>query len=185
VTREQAWLHAAILLVATSFTFWITFSLGATIWSLCLGHADEQGRPSLVARDQDDNRVRHVGIYALFDWCWGTDAQWLYDLDNDRTIYSHDHGLYFPPAGRGGWTEPDLTHNLDVPSELPDSASGLSREAIEARAVSLEAVTREGLIAVMNSVPAGWPVDDGELEALGWFLEHRAPAVAARLRALA
>lgn len=65
--------------------------------SKALEHADEQ-RDHLAYRDQDHNRARHVGVYALYDWCYGDDAQWLYDLDDDRSIYSHDHGLYFPPT---------------------------------------------------------------------------------------
>jgi len=152
--------------------------------SRALERADEQGRPQLAARAQDDNRRRHVGVYALYDWCYGSDAQWLYDLDNDRTLYSHDHGLYFPPAGKGGWTIPDLVASVDVPSELPDPRDGLSHTAIHQVAAALDAVNRASLVPILNRVPASWPVTDNELDALGWFLERRAPAVAQRLRAL-
>lgn len=152
--------------------------------SRALERADEQGRPRLAARTQDDNRHRHVGVYALYDWCCGADGQWLYDLDNDRTLYSHDHGLYLPPAGKGGWTIPDLVASADVPFELPDPRDGLSPTAIDQVAAALDAVDRASLGLIMNRVPASWPVADDELDALGWFLEHRAPAVAQRLRAL-
>ncbi|MBV9143331.1 MAG: hypothetical protein JO115_20845 [Pseudonocardiales bacterium] len=99
--------------------------------SRALERADEHGRPRLAARARDDNRHRHVGVYALYDWCCGADAQWLYDLDNDRTLYSHDHGLYFPPAGKGGWTILDLVAFADTPSVLPDPCDGLSPTAIK------------------------------------------------------
>jgi hypothetical protein len=123
-------------------------------------------------------------VYALYDWCCGADAQWLYDLNNDRTLYSHDHGLYFPPPGKGGWTISDLVTVVDVPYQLPDPPDGLLATAIDELAASLEDVDRSSLVSIMNRVPTSWPVSDDELEALGWFLEYRAPAVAERLRLL-
>lgn len=156
---------------------------GVAHGSLALEHADEMGRPSLYARQQDDNARRHVGVYALFDWCYGSDQQWLYDLDDDRRLYSHDHGLYLP----GDWhvDAASLTAEVDVPHPLPDPPTGLSPVAVEEVAVALEAVTRTGLACILNGVPASWPVTDDVLEALGWFLEARAPGVAVRLRGLA
>lgn len=150
--------------------------------SAALEHCDEMGRPNLHARSQDDNRVRHAAVYALFDWCYGSDQQWLYDIDDDRRIYSHDHGLYFP----SGWaTDPGpLMRAVDDPHPLPDSSAGLSPVALEAAAERLEAVTRTDLAVILNQVPAAWPVTDQMLETLGWFLERRAPAVAVRIRNL-
>ena len=98
--------------------------------------------------------------------------------------YSHDHGLYLPPHGRGGWTLQSLTDHLDRPNELPDARGGLSIDAIEDVALALSEVTRDDLVRVMTSIPASWPVCDSELEELGWFLESRAPAVAARVKDL-
>jgi hypothetical protein len=123
--------------------------------SLAVGHAEET-RPSLAARAKDDNSRRHVGVYALYDWCWGTDPQWLYDLDNDRMTYSHDHGLYFPPEGRGGWTRQDLVDRADQAHELPDARDGLSSEAAKSVALALEHVSQNDLAAVLSSVPASW-----------------------------
>lgn len=148
-----------------------------------LEHADEMGRPDLYARSQDDNARRHVGVYALYDWCMGTDQQWLYDLDADRTLYSHDHGLYLPPLGQGLLDAAALQAQVDEPHELPDARSGLSPAAIEETADALERVATDDLADILKSVPASWPVSDGVLAALGWFLEQRAPAAAARLRA--
>jgi hypothetical protein len=56
-------------------------------------------RPALEYRDQDDNARRHAGVYALFDWYWGDDQQWLEAEDDEHRLYSHDHGFYFPPGG--------------------------------------------------------------------------------------
>jgi hypothetical protein len=152
--------------------------------SRALDHAEE-GRPALASRANDDNRRRHVGVYALYDWCFGTDQQWLYDLDDDRRLYSHDHGLYFPPTNQGLWTRADLIALVDEPHELPDPPTDLSAEAAKAIALALESVTRSDLAKILRAVPAGWPVTDQDLEALGWFLERRAPEVASRVRGLA
>lgn len=152
--------------------------------SLALTHADERGRPHLDARHQNDNRRRHAGVYALFDWCLGADQQWLYDIANDRMLYSHDHGLYLPPTDTGTWTKNDLMTHVDAEWPLPDPADDLLPAAVEEIADALESVGRSSLRAVMDSVPAHWPVSDSDLEALGYFLEYRAPAVADRLRAL-
>ena len=36
-----------------------------------------ENKGPLGHRSEDDNAVRHVGIYALFDLCMGTDPQWI------------------------------------------------------------------------------------------------------------
>lgn len=152
--------------------------------SRALEHADEQGRPALLARHQNDNRRRHVGIYALYDWCFGSDPQWLYDLDADRTIYSHDHGLYLPPESEGRWTSEALLAQVHTPRVLPDDPTGISRSKIAEVAEVLEALRRSALVAILGQVPQSWPVTDHDLEMLGWYLEERAPGVAARIRSL-
>ncbi len=90
-----------------------------------------------------------------------------------------------PPEGRGGWTRQDLVNQADQAHELPDPRSGLAAEEAKKVALALEQVTRADLAKVLSSIPASWPVSDDDLEALGWFLEHRAAAVAARVRNLA
>lgn len=152
--------------------------------SLALDQCDELGRPQLIARSQDDNRRRHAGVYALFDWFMGCDQQWLYDLSDDRRLYSHDHGLYLPPLGRGYWTEAELSSAVHLPHVLPDDPAGLSPSGVTVVADALCAVQRSDLVAVLSRVPVSWSVTNSDLEALGWFLENRAPEVADRLNAL-
>jgi hypothetical protein len=151
--------------------------------SRALERADELGRPSLIARNQDDNSARHVGVYALFDWCFGADQQWLYDLDADRTLFSHDHGLYLF-LNQGRVDRSVLESVVDDAHELPDPRTGLRQEAVTEVAAALDKIDRASLVNVLRTVPASWPITDEELETVGWFLEHRAPAVATRVRAL-
>lgn len=152
--------------------------------SLAIEHADFR-RPPLDSRLSDDNARRHVGVYALCDWCFSTDEQWLYDLDDQRALYSHDHGLYFPPLGQGRWTPADLVAQADTPHAWGDPRKDLSATACNDIANALVDIERESLVQVLRSIPASWPVSNEDLEALGWFLEYRAPAVASRIRVLA
>jgi hypothetical protein len=142
------------------------------------------GRRTLEQRDANDNQRRHVGVYALYDWCIGADEQWLYDLADDHAVWSHDHGLYLPPAGSGFWNRHDLVVKADEDHSWRDPPVGLSAAAANDVADALEKIDRPTLAGVLCSIPAAWPVSDEDLEAVGWFLEHRAPAVASRLRAL-
>lgn len=142
------------------------------------------GRRALDQRDANDNTRRHVGVYALCDWCISADEQWLYDLGDDNAVWSHDHGLYLPPAGSGFWNRPGLVAQADDDHTWRDPPDGLSTAAVNDVAEALEAVNRPTLARVLRSIPASWPVSDEDLEAVGWFLERRAPAVANRLRAL-
>lgn len=141
-------------------------------------------RPELSARGRDDNRSRHAGVYAFYDWCFGKDPQWLHDLNSDRQIYSHDHGLYLPSDGKKAWTRDLLMYEVDTPRRLPDPTDGLAPEAVKRYVEALEAVTRGDLENILNSVPRSWPVSDADLEDLGWFLEYRAPSAAERMKAL-
>ncbi len=154
-----------------------------------LGHGMEEvesakeERSNLRYRTEDDNKSRQAGIYALYDWCWGRDEQWLHSTTNDMTIYSHDHGWYLPPSGPK-WDTQLLRDYVDLPHPLPQSSAGLHYPAVEAVARELEKIDKSLLAAMLRRVPGAWPVSDAELETLGWFLERRAPAVAARMRAL-
>jgi hypothetical protein len=155
--------------------------------SLRLAHAslalsDAQELRQLEYRDRDDNPRRHAGVFALYDWCWGADDQWLHCESDDRKLYSHDHGMYVPDGP--AWTEATLLARVGEPHPLGYEARGLDAVALSGFADRLENVRRGEIAKVMSSVPASWPMSDGELEAFGFFLERRAPAVAARLRAL-
>ncbi len=138
-------------------------------------------RAPLQYRSDDNNAARHAGIFALFDWCWGGDQQWLVSQPNDRQYYSHDHGYYFPPEGQN-WSIQDLETNVAAPREYPESFSGLRRSDVEAVADALDAVTRDALMNILSTIPKSWPVTDDELQCIGFFLERRASDTAARLR---
>ena len=134
----------------------------------------------LLYRDRDDNRRRHAGVYAIYDWCWGGDDQWLYAEAEDRQLYSHDHGWYLPETGPG-WDESTLAARVDEAHQPSGPSEGLDGDELDRLAARLRALAEDELVELVRCVPASWPIADSDLEALGWFLENRAPAVAARL----
>jgi hypothetical protein len=137
----------------------------------------------LAHREDDDNRRRHVGALALYDWCWGSDDQWLYSETRHRMMFSHDHGHYLPNGPV--WSVEDLATAVDQAHLPPYPLDGLDTQALVDTAAKLERVSRDQIQAVLLGVPSSWPVSDAELEALGWFLERRSGPVAARLRDIA
>lgn len=147
------------------------------------GVVDAVEHRTLQYRDRDDNARRHVGLFALYDWCWGGDDQWLYSEAADRETFSHDHGWYLPETGPD-WTAATLQARVDEVHVPPWPTDGLDPEAITAMCSRLRELPQDALRDRLLQIPASWPVDDQELEYVGWFLESRASEVADRLEAL-
>lgn len=141
---------------------------------------DAQEARALEYRDRDDNERRHAGVCALYDWCWGGDDQWLYCETDDRKLYSHDHGWYLPENGPD-WSQATLLARVDEPHPAGYPTTNLDQAELFALAGGLNAPLRQPLVDLLMTVPASWPVKDSGLEALGFFLERRASAVAGRL----
>ncbi len=162
-------------------------------WEFCPGFQIESGfahasravtsaieYKSLKYRDRDENAQRHVGAFALYDWCWGGDDQWLYAEPEDRKLYSHDHGYYLPETGTT-WCIDALISRVSDPHTAKWPRDGLDQSEIGAYAQRLKALEHENLATALQAIPTCWPVSDEELERVGWFLESRAPEVARRL----
>ena len=134
-------------------------------------------------RDRDNNAVRHAGLLALFDWCWGADPQWLFQAIDDNATFSHDHGHYLPDGPN--WTIESLARDSELAHMPVWPQVGLDSMELARIADRLACIQREEVEAVLNGVPALWPVSDAELEALGEFLVLRAVPCAHRLEAIA
>ena len=150
---------------------------------------DTVNRLFLDHRAHDDNPRRHAGLFALHDWCWGRDSQWLFALSDEHKTYSHDHGHFFPGGPDWPAHAESLRDSVDTPHRLQDEVAqsdpgGLDRAAVMEVADALDAVTTDDLANILSGIPSEWPVADGDLELMGFFLERRAPQVAERLRAM-
>jgi len=152
-----------------------------------IGHASLAVEPSIETRRldhraEDENTKRHAFLYALYDWCWGGDPQWLVAMGDDFSYHSHDHGWYFPPIGPH-WTVEELLSKVEVPNVFPaEDWNGIPRETIQGVIDRISSVNHTSLTSAISSIPAAWPVTDQELEHIGFFLEHRAQQVASRIR---
>lgn len=134
-------------------------------------------------RSRDDNRRRHAGYFALYDWCWGDDMQWLYDLLDDRKMYSHDHGHFLP--GAPDWNADSLAESADFPHELQANPAGLDDNELLRIADRLETLAARDLAEVVGRIPSDWHVSDRDLATAGAFFDYRMSPTAVRLRALA
>ncbi len=161
----------------------ITLTAGIAHASLNLEYAmfDKTWEPQ--NRHRDDNRRRHAAYFAFFDWCWGYDRQWLYDVMDDLKLYSHDHGHFLP--GSPDWTTESLLASREVANPLGTSPEGLDYNELARVADVLENLTTSDLRSVLCGIPSSWPVSDFELETVGFFLDSRRLPVARRIRQLA
>ena len=139
----------------------------------------------LAYRGRDDNARRHVGAYALHDWCWGEDSQWLYAFGDEYKAYSHDHGYFFPNGPRWNAVAERVLDHADVPHVLQAPHGGLEADEVSRMSERLGAIGAEDLVDVLSCIPPQWPVSDRALEIIGCFLERRAPQAARRLLELA
>jgi len=147
------------------------------------GVANALEHRELLYRDRNDNARRHVGVFAIYDWCWGGDDQWLYAETEDRMLYSHDHGWYLPETGPT-WNIDALISKVRQAHTARWPAAGLNAEVIAGCAERLRELTRAELLSALSGIPDSWPVSDLELERVGWFLENRASGVADRLESI-
>ena len=147
----------------------------------CLAVEPSHETHDLTDRSSDDNSKRHAGMFAVHDWLGGSDPQWLVKTDADNAYYSHDHGHYL--AGPN-WTEHDLANRTNDTFALGNDPAGLDQAEVHRLASAIEQVSREQVEAKLSMIPAGWPVGDGELDAVCSFVYDRRTAVAGRLRGL-
>jgi len=92
----------------------------------------------------------------------------------------NDHGHYFPDGP--GWDAAKLEANVDNAHEHPFGGPAFDADLLEDIAKHVESVSRDDLISVLREMPSSLPITDEELETVGYFLERRAPEVAARIR---
>lgn len=135
----------------------------------------------LSHRLDNENARRHAFIYALYDWCWGDDVQGLLAVKDENRFYSHDHGYYLPPSG-ANWNAAELEARVDEAHPLQIDPGGVSSSAVIDVATALEAVKRDEILTIVTNIPEDWPVQDTELESVGFFLERHASAVAQRIK---
>lgn len=154
-----------------------------------IGHASRHveevafERESARYADRDGNRTRLAKIGALWDLCFGTDAQWMHDVPADYAVATFDHNLWlgFESDLSLQWLERYRDKQWPTPYDLTST----SKSALFATALRLDGLESADFMAVVRTVPLEWETDDREMARLGALLYHRAEAVSARLRSAA
>jgi len=154
--------------------------LGADLAHGSCDVSSAQSDGMLIDRPRDDNGWRHLMAHILYDWCHGSDQQFLYDNADDRRVFSHDHGHYFPHGP--GWTESSLSSGIDIPCLISGVHDRFEDALVDRASDALASVSRDQLVAVLGLIPASLPVTDHELVSLGYFLEHRLLRIRAEIR---
>lgn len=133
----------------------------------------------LEHRANDDNRRRHAGYFALYDWLVGADPQWLIRVPSDWMYFSHDHGHYLP--GGPNWSIQSLRDHGADEHRLAQDIAGLDGAELHRLADALEAMTEADIAESLEDLPHEWLSDD-ELEEVISFASARGGPVADRLR---
>jgi hypothetical protein len=134
----------------------------------------------LEHRNEDANARRHASFFAMYDWLWGDDPQWLVASLAENKYYSHDHGYFL---GGAAW-EVAAINGLSGARELSQDSNGLDQEEIGRLANALEDLTHENLERELSKMPETWPISALEAEAVVGLADSRRIRVATRLRSL-
>ena len=154
------------------------FRAGIAHGSLHLARSEE--RDVIEYQRRDGNESRRGPLAALWDWCMGADPQWLYDLENDYSIWSFDHGFWLGGDG-GDWDAAMLKRLVGHPWPWSEGVSTVNPSSLRECAGLLRGVSSLDILSVLAGVPREWGTDDHTLETLGWFLYNRRMQVATRL----
>jgi hypothetical protein len=149
-------------------------------------HGSRAVEPTLETREMkfrsdDDNRRRHCGLYALCDWLYCGDLQWLRATDEDNAYYSHDHGFFLTGLD---WTRESLASCGAERGPITLNADQLDPDELGRLAGVLESLTLDEIETAISGLPTSWPVSDEELAAVAQFADMRKAPVAARIRSL-
>lgn len=134
----------------------------------------------LTHHGKDGNATRGAIYVALWEWCIGEDAQFLYDTAASMSMWSIDHGLWI--GGGGEWDTSVFDNPCAYQPRWTGPVSAMSRSAFLGAADRLDSFTLDDARAVSQGVPLEWGFTQNELEAAAGWLYARAARVAARMR---
>ena len=122
--------------------------------------------------DFSENRLRFARIAILYGLAFGNDHQFLYALQEPHTVYSHDHGHFFP--GGPNWSIASLQGAPDAESDLGTvSACALTQDELAIAASSLGNLTNSSLLQVIAQIPPSWNFSLDEQIEVAMYLEKR------------
>lgn len=135
---------------------------------------------SIRFEDNDDNYRRLPKLVAFWILCNAKDLQVIYDMADDKRVYSIDHGMWFG-SDESVWELASVDH-LYGQTEIAHPTRGMPPEHWEA---AIEAVWRldEDLVGkVLAAVPSEWNSDVQQIAELVHYCLNRRDYAAKRLR---
>ncbi len=130
------------------------FTPGPTHGSRCVPNCTE--REALVYTGEASNRLRFALLALLYTWVGADDHQFIYTKDTN-TVYSVDHGHFFP--GAPNWTASSLQLAASTAITSLDpffDACALTPPELDRARQALDTITVEQIEMAVASPPEGW-----------------------------
>jgi hypothetical protein len=129
-------------------------------------------REAFANCNEGENRRRFSSIAILYGWLLANDRQFIYGKAKPNTVYSVDHGHFFP--GGPDWNDAGL---VSAPAAIadPDTIAGcnLTADELQVACRPLQPVMAEQIGAAVAAIPNGWAISFDERIALCEYLERR------------
>lgn len=129
---------------------------------------------------KDGNRYRAPAFIALWEWCFGDDGQWIYNLEDDFQMWTFDHGTWI--GGQGQWGIDDLAGSERLSSGWPGSVKGMDAGTFLGLADKIETCSVADVLEFVSTVPIDWGFTDEELIKVAKWLHARRRHVAQNLK---
>jgi hypothetical protein len=123
--------------------------------------------------DKGDNRERYACLSVFYSWLAHGDMQFLRGNQPPHSVYSHDHGHFFPDGPM--WTEASLSGYSAAPAPAHEIVTGLQLKPSETMVAgdALKAVTVENIVQAIGASPDEWMVPLADRVALANFVHDR------------
>jgi hypothetical protein len=122
--------------------------------------------------DSGDNRKRFALLAIFNGWLSHNDRQFLYGKSSPFTVYSADHGHFFP--GGPNWSVASLQQaGPAVADQEIVNACRLTAGELSRACDPLKSVNPEQIACALASAPLQWGVTADEREALAAYLVKR------------
>lgn len=118
------------------------------------------------------NRSRFAYLAILYGCVGSSDHQVIYKLDPPHTVYSVDHGHFFP--GSTGWNAISLQQaEPAVPEPWVMQSCNMTPAELEQALCNLEKISDRVIAEVVAGPPNDWGVGDEDRVAVATFLARR------------
>jgi hypothetical protein len=133
--------------------------------------------------EKGDNRQRYNKLSVFYGWLVVGDMQFIKGTQPPHSVYSHDHGHFFP--GGPMWTQASLAGYVDDPTPTPQIVNDLKLKPEETAEAgqALKAVTTDNIVQAIAAAPDDWQVPLADRVALATFIHARQEKMVPTLKA--